>query len=259
MTQLNIQQPTKAKGWGTGFGNLFRQESKKWWGTTLWLKHAIVWSLIINVFPVMIYFDREDIGRSEIIDLFLVIAMMTTVMGVVIVMQGVIIGEKQSGVTAWLVSKPIARPAYILSRLIATSLAAIVTMLVIPALVSYGLIWQIGGEMAAIDLFAAAIGLVALFMFFLLTLTLMLGTLFNGRSFVIGVPLALVFMADFYQPMISRFAPDLLYYDPMYLLEIAGEVGAGQAITTPETIISTAVCAIAFIIIAISRFNREEF
>ena len=259
MTQLNIQQPITTKGWGTGFGNLFRQESKKWWGTALWLKHAIVWSLIINVFPIIIYFDKDDLSRGEIVDLFLIISMMTTVMGVVIVMQGVIIGEKQSGVTAWLVSKPIARPAYILSRLISTSFATIITMLFIPAVVSYGLMWQISGDVVALERFAPAIGLVALFMFFLLTLTMMLGTIFDGRAFVLGVPLGLVFMADFYQPMISRFIPDLLSYDPMYLLEVAGEVAAGQTISTPETVLSTAVFSIGFILIAIWKFNREEF
>lgn len=259
MTQSNALHSLENQGWATGFSNLFRQESKKWWGTLLWLKHTILWILFINSLPLVIYLDRGSLTAAETLELFIFLSMFASVMGVIIVMQGVIVGEKQSGVTAWLVSKPVARPAYILSRLMATGLATLFTILMFPALASYGVMTQLGGFTIAIGSFAAAIGMIALFMLFLLTLTLMLGTVFNGRTFVIGVPMALVFMADVYHPLLARFAPGLLRYDPMFLLELAGEVALGKPLASPVTLISTAVWSLVFILVAIWQFNQEEF
>ncbi len=57
--------------------------------------------------------------------------------GVVIIMQGVVVGEKKSGTAAWVLSKPVTRPAFILSKVIANSLGVLVTMVVLPGIVAY--------------------------------------------------------------------------------------------------------------------------
>ena len=39
--------------------------------------------------------------------------------GMIILVQGTVIGERQSGITEWILSKPVARPAYFLAKLVA--------------------------------------------------------------------------------------------------------------------------------------------
>ena len=136
MNQSNTLYPVRKQGWGTGFSNLFRQESNKWWGTRRWLKYTIVWVLLANSIPLIIFFDDVETSTAETLHLFIIMVMLVSIVGVIITMQGVIIGEKQSGTAAWLLSKPVARPAYIIARLSATGLATLLIMLIIPAIVA---------------------------------------------------------------------------------------------------------------------------
>ncbi len=145
MNQTSTLHTVRNQSQGTGFGNLFRQESNKWWGTRRWLKYTIVWVLLANSIPLIIYFDRVEQSAEETLQLFIIMVMLVSIVGVIITMQGVIIGEKQSCTVAWLLSKPVARPAYILARLSATGLATVLIMLIFPAIAAYGLMTQLGG------------------------------------------------------------------------------------------------------------------
>jgi ABC-type transport system involved in multi-copper enzyme maturation permease subunit len=257
MNQNNAHHP--AWRWGTGFRNLFRQENKKWWRTSRWIKYTLIWVLLANSIPLIIYLDGGAVSAEETLLLYVIMSMMALIIGVIVVMQGVIIGEKQSGATAWLLSKPVARSAYLLSRLSATGLATLFTMLVFPTLVAYEVMTQLSGHVVDVGAFALAMGLAALFMLFLLTLTLMLGVLFNGRAVVIGIPITLLMFSEFYEGLLARYAPGLLNFDPMYLLEIANNVALGKPLSSFTPLISTAIWSLLLMAIAIWRFNREEF
>ena len=259
MNQSNSLYPVRKQGWGTGFSNLFRQESNKWWGTRRWLKYTIVWVLLANSIPLIIFFDDVETSTAETLHLFIIMVMLVSIVGVIITMQGVIIGEKQSGTAAWLLSKPVARPAYILARLSATGLATLLIMLIIPAIAAYGLMTQLGGNQVDIHSFVLAMGIAAVFMVFLLTLTLMLGTVFNSRAAVIGIPMALLLFAEFYEGLLARYAPGLLDYDPMMLLELADGVALGSPLGSVTPLIATAVWSLLLVVLALWRFGREEF
>jgi ABC-2 type transport system permease protein len=259
MNQSSTLHPVQKQGWGTGFGNLFRQESNKWWGTRRWLKYTIVWVLLANSIPLIIFFDGVETSTAETLHLFIIMVMLVSIVGVIITMQGVIIGEKQSGTVAWLLSKPVSRPAYILARLSGTGLATLLIMLVIPAIAAYGLMTQLGGNQVDIHSFALAMGIAAVFMVFLLTLTLMLGTVFNSRAAVIGIPMALLMFAEFYEGLLERSAPGLLDYDPMMLLELADAVALGSPLGSATPLIATAVWSLLLVVLALWRFGREEF
>jgi hypothetical protein len=102
-------------------------------------------------------------------------------------------------------------------------------------------------------------GIAAVFMVFLLTLTLMLGTVFNSRAAVIGIPMALLLFSEFYEGLLARYAPGLLDYDPMLLLELADSVALGAPLQSITPLITTAVWSLVLILLAIWRFNKEEF
>jgi ABC-type transport system involved in multi-copper enzyme maturation permease subunit len=52
-------------------------------------------------------------------------------------MQDAVVGEKKDGTAAWVLSKPLTRPAFILSKIIANSVGILLTLVVVPCMVAY--------------------------------------------------------------------------------------------------------------------------
>ena len=125
-------------------------------------------------------------------------------MGVVIIMQGVIIDEKKSGTAAWIASKPVSRTSFILSKLIANTAAILIVIYVVQGVLVY-LQFALLGSTPPLGPYVFSLALLGLHLLFYLTLTLMLGTLFNERGPVIGIPLAILFASQFLMSS-ARFA-----------------------------------------------------
>jgi hypothetical protein len=90
----------------------------------------------------------------------------------------------------------------------------------------------------------------------------MLGTLFDGRGAVIAIPLAFMFSRD----LILGLAPSLADITPWgFLGQGAGsvpsiaQVALGQAALPLAPIIATALWCVLFTVVALWRFEREEF
>src|SRR5689334_175599 len=126
-------QPVEAQGRLMGFANLFRKEHNQWWRSRTWLIHAIVWLLLVNAIVFAVYtvpVPEEAVGAPPQSGamIFVVMSGLMTGLGVILVMQGAVLDEKKSGTAAWVLSKPLSRPAFILAKLTANSLAALVLM-----------------------------------------------------------------------------------------------------------------------------------
>jgi ABC-2 type transport system permease protein len=103
--------------------------------------------------------------------------------------------------------------------------------------------------------------LLALHMLFYLTLTLMLGTLFNDRGPVIGIPIGILFSAMFLLGYVGDFAlvtPWLIIPSGSYQ-GLATEVMLGQPLASITPVLATAVWSLIFVAVALWRFGREEF
>ena len=103
-----------------------------------------------------------------------------------------ILGEKHSGTAAWVLSKPLRRPAFILAKLIAHGLGFLATWVVLPGAVAYLEFAILGKVYLPMAGFAGMLGLMYLNLLFYLALALMLATLFQGRGPVLGIPLIVV-------------------------------------------------------------------
>ncbi|MFX0052899.1 MAG: ABC transporter permease subunit, partial [Candidatus Hermodarchaeota archaeon] len=103
------------RGWRSGLNNLLSAEFGRW-GTKDWYIIMGLWLVIINGSLLGILSGAEDVTATLII--LGLLAGMFPVINVVIVSQDVIIGEKETGTAAWILSKPVSRSAYILSKLI---------------------------------------------------------------------------------------------------------------------------------------------
>jgi ABC-2 type transport system permease protein len=252
------------RGWRRGLGNLLESGLSRWFKTRTWWIQCLIWGGMLGFILSAMLFGQEETDFDTVLILFAVFAGLFPAVAVVIIMQDALVGEKRDGTAAWILSKPVARPAFILSKLISNSLGVIATMILVPCLLAYALI-SIGTRSALDPLrFLGAMGVIFISHFFFLSLTLMLGTLFTSRGPVIGIPLAVLFL----QQNLIGFLPFLRYVLPWNLVVPLGDT-PDSLVTSflvgnpvqPALLVTLVVvlveCAI-FVFVSLWRFNREE-
>jgi ABC-2 type transport system permease protein len=260
-------------GWQRGLGNLLRGELSRWFKSRkVWL-HTLMWLLIINL---ILFFTTIGLSEAtkeaaaagepppevETVMLYGVFGGMFVAFGVMIIVQGAIVGEKRSGTAAWVLSKPVTRTAFVVSRLIGNTLGVLVTAVLVPGVVAYLTIGALTplGWLPPLN-FLAGMSVIALSIFFWLTLTLMAGTFFEAAGGVIAVPMV-GFFAGWLLPSVVR---PLMYISPVILIVGPGDEGVAASLIYGESpfswipVISAVIFSVAFIAVAIWRFNRQEF
>jgi ABC-type transport system involved in multi-copper enzyme maturation permease subunit len=199
-------QRTRGQGWYRGFANLFGKENRAWWGTRRWLFQTILWAVIVNgilasvMFAIPVLLQQTDPAEAETFDpvvqgvqALFQIGTVALALGAILIAQDQILGERQSGVTEWVLSKPVSRDAYILSKLAADTIGVVVVLVGVQSAIAYGLIALANGAPLPLAPFLVGAGGLALHTLFYLSLTLMMGVLANSRSLLMGVPLGVLF------------------------------------------------------------------
>jgi ABC-2 type transport system permease protein len=253
--------PIVPTGWRGGLGNLVRKELGQWWGTRLWWIQLLVWMVILNGVTTVIMLDSGvDVTArfDEALQTFLLVGATAIGIGVVLTVQGAVVGEKELGTAAWVVSKPVSRASFVLAKLIAYTVGFVVTALVVPAVVFVIESAVLLSLPVSYGSFALGLGVLALAVFFYIALTLALGTLFASRGPVAGIGIALLLIGLFFNGMLPQ--PVVLVM-PWLLGDIASAVALGS--TLPSSwlvpVIATAVASVALVLVAVRRFAREEF
>jgi len=223
----------------------------------MWLIHSLIWTgltaLMLYQTPRWYLFE----GYEPVVAVF-------QTLGVVVIMQGVLVGEKKDGTAAWVMSKPTSRSAFILSKLIANSLGVLATMVVLSGAVAY-VFFSTAPKGVPTPFFSlAALGVTCLSHMFYITLTLMLGTFFKGYGPVIGIDVGFFLIS---QDLVGRL-PELGNVLPWNLvLPINNGPDSaflaalnGQSLTPyiPLILVVGLECII-FTLISLWRFSREEF
>lgn len=263
-------QPVRATGWRRGLANLLSGETSAWFGSSRWWKHLLMWVGVVNVMMIvmMIATGKAAAQGDEgppLLFMYGIFGGMFVAFGVMVIMQRVLVREKQAGTAAWVLSKPVTRTAFVVSRLVVNTIAILFTAVVTPGVILYislGLLSDFGW-LSPVG-FAAALVMNALHVFYWITLALMLGTLLESSGGVIAIPIALYF-TFWYLPSLI---PAVFYISPITLtfspapeqfgaLSVAFMTGAPVFSWLP--LIATVVSCIAFIAVAIWRFNRQEF
>ena len=246
------------KGWKTGLNNLLSAEFGRW-KTSEWYFMMGLWTVIINISIIGLISGPDDLEAAILVFGFL--AGIFPVINVVIVLQDVIIGEKETGTAAWILSKPVSRSAYILSKLIGNLVGVAISMALVPGIVAYLAINIIGGVSLSPVPFFAAIGVLALSLIFYLTLTLMLGTFFDSRGGVIGIPMLLGPGYTLFSglPFISTFHPMAMFFPPAgENFSFFGAIILGEPIGSMIPFFVTIIGIVVFTILALWRFHQEE-
>jgi ABC-2 type transport system permease protein len=251
-------QALDQRGWRAGVSTLMRSGFGSWWRTKEWWTQALLWTVVINgSVAVAVWGDAPD-G----IDVFTLYGVMTmfAAIAVAILMQEAIVGEKRNGTAAWVLSKPASREAFMLSKLVPNAVGVIATMIVIPSLFLL-LQTTLAGIETSVPRFALGLLVPALNLMFYLTLTLMLGTLFDSAGPVIAIPLALAFGQQLLVGI-----PGLAQLLPWALVvpvgesdtSVTGAIITGQPIGAPGAVVIAAAACVIFVVVAFWKWNRTE-
>lgn len=245
-----------------GFRPLLRKELATWTRTRSGWLQLLVWLVVLNgLMTLPLVFMRElfttELGGTfeAALDMFFNLAALAPYAGAIILAHGAIIGERQLGTAAWVLSKPVARSAFVLSKFVATGLGLVVTALLVPALAAFGMLSLEAGAPLPIAPFAAGVAMVALGLLWYLALTLLLGTLTSSRGVVLAVPLVSIVAGD----MLIAAWGSLGYLGPWLLGRMALLTAQGGPLLTPWPLVATALATAAFVALAVWRFAREEF
>jgi ABC-2 type transport system permease protein len=250
-------------GWSRGLENVLGGELKQWFNTRSWWVQILIWAASINFIFLMVALSARQEPDIESMMIFNIFFGLAGPIGVSIVMQGAIVGEKNSGTAAWVLSKPVSRTAFILAKLLGNAIGLAVTMILAQGLIGYLIAGLVVGSWLPAGGFLAAMGVHFVHILFYMTLTLLMGVLFNHPAPVIGIPLAFLFTQNFIgglHPSFSKVLPWNLAVPPNNStdLPLAGALMTGQPVGTVLPLYSTLAASILFVVIALWVFNRQE-
>lgn len=195
---------------------------------------------------------------QEVVLTFLPLAVGAVGMGTVIVVQGAIVGEKQLGTAAWVMSKPASRAAFILTKALSYTIGFWTTAIIVPSIIFVIVTRQIVPAPLALMPFQAGLAVWALAQLFYLMLTLMLGTLFDSRGPIAGIGIAFI-MAGL---LLKGFIPQaIMMFTPWYLPDISAGLTLQMPLPGiwPIPLVATGCWLVLFTAVALWRFAREEF
>lgn len=262
-------QLVNENGWRRGLGNLLQGEYSAWFKSSRWWKHLLVWFAVINgMMGIMVYVSADAAkGGSEgppLLYMYGIFGGLLVAFGVMVIMQRVLVREKQQGTAAWVLSKPVTRTAFVVSRLVVNLIAILITSVIVPGAIFYltlGLFSNLGW--LSPYGFIAGLLMVALHTFYWIALVLMMGTLVESSSAVIAVPMALCFgfwLGPMLVPSLVFISPLMLTFSPTpKISSLSISFVLGEPMFSWLPLIATIVCSVVFIVVAIWRFNRQEF
>lgn len=255
--------PLEEKPWRRGLKNLLDAGLKSWFGTHTWWVQSLIWTgITLMLLTGFILGDADRESFSNFIIFSLVIGLFAPI-AVVIITQDAIVGEKKSGTAAWILSKPVTPIAFILSKFISNLLGMLCTMVLIPGAAGYILIGALTGDLPQPGGFLAGLAVLGLNITFFLTLSLMLGALFDHPAAVIAIPLGFQFGQQFILGALGKAA----VFMPWTLsLPINGEshgvasaLMAGLPVPSWGPVILVAVLTVLCFIISVVKFADQEF
>jgi ABC-2 type transport system permease protein len=244
-----------------GFGNMLRKELGQWWGTRTWWVQTLIWVLILDGITTITALTETATPQemlAEVVGTFIAVGIGTIGIGTIITIQGVIVGEKQLGTAAWVMSKPASRSAFILAKMLAYAIGYWITAMIIPAVIFITVTGRFIPLPIAMGPFLVGLALMALGQLFYLSLTLMLGTFFSTRGPIAGIGITIIMTGLLLKSLIPL---PVQIVTPWPLPDVASGLALGTELPSvwPVPIIATIIWIAVMTAMALWRFGREEF
>ncbi len=267
--------PVKEKPSFRGLRNLIYKEKSSWWKTRRWWINALLWPLILgglvanmllvsNVFTpdlteeVIAAGGRNAYAISLGLSVFFEFGVQAVAIGVIILTHDLLVSERQNGVAEWILTKPVSRRAYLLSKLYVNAGFLLFFLVIIPALVTYGMLSLKLGAFFPMLPFLAGMAIMIMHSLFYLTLTTLLGTVFNSRPAILGIALGFLMGIS----LITSVIKPLVYVTPTSLSKIAALVANSQAVPANLLwlpLLTTSLWCLIFLGAALFKMDRLEF
>lgn len=212
-----------------GFWNLLRRENTVWWGGSRWWVVGLLALAGLNGLLAFALFLLPAIMQAagqtvEVVEagaqFFFVLGALAVAVAAIILSHDAIVSEKQSGVTEWVLSKPVRRSAYVLAKLAGSLIGTLAVLVILQSIVA-GALFAVAHRTEGLALplarFVGAVGLMGLHTAFYLILTIALGVFASNRTVVLGVPLAVLLGGS----LLSQFAGPLALVTPWLLPQFA--------------------------------------
>jgi ABC-2 type transport system permease protein len=251
----------------SGFENIFRKEMGDWFQTRRWLVSLILWVLMLNAFMAFVVIassqDKQahagapPVSSQELaVQFFFSFMIVAGPIGVIISSLDEVVGEKQSGTAAWVLSKPVARDAFILAKLAANLLCSLLFIVAIPGLIAYFEIWILTGTQLAAGRFLAGLALAGLTLAFYLTLSIFVGVVSENRGRVLAIGLGLLLSGS----ILVQLAQATALVLPLMMQNIASAVVLATPLPSMAWIevATTVAWCIAFTVLAPLFFRKKE-
>lgn len=253
-------EPVKAKGWKTGFNNVFNRELERVWNPRAFSIQTLAWLVILNfILALFIQVEGGSGPMTGSMTTFMLLSGVVAPMGAAIIASGTIIGEKTSGTAAWVLSKPASRTGFIIAKFLAIASAFLVSAVIIQSVVAYAQLSMANRDFVPVGPFLGGVFTVTLAVVFYLSLTLFLGTVFDSRVPVMAIPIALVMGQIFLTGLLAEFMDWLPYLLPGNLLQISVDfVTGGPGGMWLITVFTTVGLSALFIHLALQRIHQYE-
>jgi ABC-2 type transport system permease protein len=241
-------------GWTAGLRNMLHKENSKWWNWKSLVAQLLIWTVIVNSLVAMAVFIlpqtpipsnvKDQVNASGDPDaaaafdfspagiLNLGQSMFFQIMGVALLIGGVILAhdailkERESGTAAWLLSKPISRKSFVLSKLIANIVGLLVIVIAVQAIVAYAQISIAYGGLAPVMPFLGGLGIMTISGLFYMVLALALGAFTLNRGIALGLPIVMGLIGSLLLAVFEQ----LQYITPWTLGDMALAVAKGAAL-----------------------------
>jgi ABC-2 type transport system permease protein len=257
-----------------GFRNMMRKENARWWSTRSLLFQLTLWLIVLNGLVAVVLFlaplgqpvsaDSAQMIANSGMSVFFQLAGFTVFIGAIIFGHDALLKERESGTAAWLLSKPLSRKAFVLSKMTAIIIGVIGIILTAQGVITYAMCSiELGSPMPVLP-FAAGLGVMALSVLFFLTLAMALGAFTTSRAITLGIPLIIGITGGLLLGMFKALnvLTQVGYFVPFNLTSYAYPVACGASLASdmywPWPVLATAIWVLLFIAAAVARFERIE-
>ncbi len=275
-------QPRMMQGNWSGFPTLFVRESRKWWQTRRWWTQAILWLVILTGFAGFGLFvlpgsidqanaaaqaagatDEVELTgeqfRQDVLPTLFGMAGFLLPIGVIVLAQNQVFGEKVSGVAAWILSKPVSRSAYLLAKLVADWFGILLVMVLLPLIPALLLLSAAGIDISLIGILVA-VGLLLVLLIFYHSLTFMMSVIGSSSEVILGVSLSVLIGGMVLRDPLAAIFGDLILLTPWLLPNVIIVAATGQPL--PHAFLVNAVSVIVLTVVCLGvafwRFRRQE-
>ncbi len=278
-----------------GFWNMMRKENARWWSPKSLVFQLAIWLVVLNALVAILLFIVPAIDNSAAsnqttnvsggleqappaasvadarmqvantgMGMFFQMAGFAVFIGAVIFGHDVLLKERESGTAAWLLSKPISRKAFVLSKVSAVVIGVLVLILFTQGAITYAMCsLELGSPMPVLP-FLAGLFVLCLGVLFYLAMAIALGAFTLSRGLSLGLPLIIGITGGFFLGIFQALGTlkELGYLVPWNLTSYASSLATSASLEAdkywPWPVLATAIWILLFIGAATVRFEKTE-